>query len=107
MKNVKLGVDEYKVSHLHCISIDVLMQTFAGGVHWALIPETGLNLLGDEAHMLHYRSAPLPKINLCAENVTLNGKNGDGKKEKVVLDAGWIRDMSVSKIYAMAKAFPV
>lgn len=78
------------------------MQTFAAGVHWALIPETGLNLLGDEAHMLHYRSAPLPKVQLCAENVTLNGK-----QEKAVLNAGWIRDESVSKIYSQAKAFPV
>ncbi|KAG0601226.1 hypothetical protein M758_11G094400 [Ceratodon purpureus] len=77
-------------------------ETFAAGVHWALIPETGLNLLGDEAHMLHYRSAPLPKVQLCAENVTLNGK-----QEKAVLNAGWIRDESVSKIYSQAKAFPV
>lgn len=78
------------------------VQTFAAGVHWALIPETGLNLSGDEAHMLHYRSAPLQRITLCGESVALNGK-----VENEVLAAGWIRDASVSKIYSKAKAFPV
>jgi hypothetical protein len=78
------------------------VQTFATGVHWALIPETGLDLSGDDAHILHYRSAALQRIRLCGVSVALNGK-----EENKVLAAGWIRDASVSKIYSKAKAFPV
>jgi hypothetical protein len=74
------------------------VKTFAAGVHGVTIPAEGLNLKGDEARILHYRSAPTFKTRLCGNNV---------KDEKAVLDAGWIRDESTSKIYAHAKLFPI
>jgi len=82
-----------------------LWQTFAAGVHWVTIPENGLNLRANEAHILHYRSAPTPKTKLCANNVTLSDTQHSA--EKAILDAGWIRDESTSKIYSQAKLFPI
>lgn len=100
------------VDALHCIGplgrrkyVANPRKTFAAGVHWVTIPKNGLDLSGNGAHILHYRSAPLPKTRLCSNNVTMDGTDDDG--EASVLEDGWIQDDQVSQIFKRAKSYPI